>query len=177
MGCGTSKTKTTAAPENSYISGKQRMLVQKTWPYLAGDIAGIGSKVFIRIFQLYPNVKQLFPCRHKEGKELLQDQNFKGHASRFMQAVGAVVDNIDDLDRSLSPLLIGLGRQHIHYNGFIPENFDAFTESMTLTWSEELKGRFTEEVKDAWEAVFDFIMMKLKVGFAQARDERDKRVP
>ncbi|XP_067676830.1 hemoglobin subunit mu-like [Haliotis asinina] len=177
MGCGTSLKKTATAPDERYITGQQRMLVRRTWRYLAGDMTGIGSKVFIRIFNLYPNVKQLFPCRHKEGTELLRDPNFKGHASRFMQAVGAVVDNMDDLDTSLSPLLIGLGRQHINFNGFIPENFDAFTQSMTLTWEEELNGHFTEEVKDAWVAVFRFIMMKLKEGFALASDERDRLVP
>ncbi len=156
----------------TYIDHTQSMLVRKTWHYLSGDMTGIGSKVFLSIFKLHPAVKELFPCRDKEGDELLKDENFKGHASRFMQAVGAVVDNIKDLDESMTPLMIGLGRQHIHFSGFVPENFDAFTESMLLVWAEELKWRFTAEARDAWLAVFNFIMMKLKEGYALAYSDR-----
>ncbi|XP_064596366.1 neuroglobin-like [Liolophura sinensis] len=156
---------------NLQISDEQKHVVKKTWKLLSNDMAGHGSEVFLRIFQLYPHVKQLFPCRDAEGEELLHHPTFKGHASRFMQAVGAAVDNIDDLDEALRPLLIGLGRQHIHFKGFRPDYFNAFTESMMYVWQQELKEKFTDFAKEAWKTVFDFIMGTLKEGFFLALDE------
>ena len=43
------------------------------------------------------------------------DVSFKGHASRFMNAVGAVVDNLQNLEETLTPLLVGLGENHVHF--------------------------------------------------------------
>ncbi|XP_060062631.1 neuroglobin-like [Ylistrum balloti] len=155
-----------------FVTDKQRTIIKNTWKKMCNNITGHGIKVFLRIFQLHPNVKQLFPCRDKEGDDLLRDQNFKGHASRFMQAVGAAVDNIDHIEEVLTPLLLGLGRQHINFTGFKNEYFDVFTEAMMYTWHEELQDKFTDETSIAWATIFAFIMRKLKEGHAEALDNR-----
>lgn len=172
MGCATSVTMVgsragTAVGEVSadVITPQQKKIVKRTWRYLANDMTGHGKKVFLKIFEMNPKVKQLFPCRDVTGEALLRDSNFKGHAARFMQAVGAAVDNIDDLGSSLSPLLVGLGRQHTTFSGLQPEFFNAFTEAMLCIWQQELKERFTEEVKAAWKTVFDYLMSRLKEGY------------
>ena len=115
-----------------------------------------------------PHIKELFPCGHLEGDDLTRDISFKGHASRFMQAVGAVIDNIDNYEQALSPLLNSLGRQHIHYRGFKYNYFDEFEEAMIHVWSEDLGAKFTPEARDTWHQVFGFIMEELKMGYQDA---------
>lgn len=121
---------------------RQKILVRKTWKYLSNDLTGYGTMVFLRIFEQHPHVKKLFPsiC-NDEGETLLKNPLFKGHASRFMQAVGAVVDNLDNLEEALAPLLIGLGRNHINFMGFRSEYFEAFTHAMVHVWKGQLKQR------------------------------------
>lgn len=153
------------------MTQQQKRVIKKTWKYLSDDMTGYGIQVFSRIFQLNPHVKKLFPCRDVEGDALLRDPNFKGHASRFMQAVGAAVDNIDDWDASLSPLLIGLGKQHITFTGFKPEYFDAFTEAMMYVWEQTLGTKFNDITRDSWRTVFEFIMSTLKEGYEIAINE------
>ena len=170
MGCSTSIIKPTengrpGTHSNKHLQENQEKIVLKNWKFLSNDLTGRGSRIFLRIFQMNPHVKALFPCRHLEGEELKKDVNFKGHASRFMQAVGAVVDNIDNYEKALSPLLNGLGRQHIHYAGFKPAYFDAFEESIMYIWAEDLGRKFDEESNEAWHHVFQFIMNELKTGF------------
>ncbi|KAL3883342.1 hypothetical protein ACJMK2_029616 [Sinanodonta woodiana] len=150
---------------------KQKRVIIKTWKCLSCDISGNGAKVFLRIFQLNPHVKQLFPCRHVEGAALLQDPDFKGHAARFMQAVGAVIDNIDDMEGALRDLLLGLGKQHIHFTGFKPDYFNAFQEAVVHVWQQELREKFTEYCRSAWVIIFDFIMEHLKEGYRLASAE------
>ncbi|XP_070567773.1 neuroglobin-1-like [Ptychodera flava] len=174
MGCNVSSASQAREITNrdtDIFTDRQRRIVRKTWRPLANDMTGNGTKVFLRIFEMEPKVKQLFPCRDKEGEELLKDMNFKGHASRFMQSVGAAVDNLDSLETSLAPLLLKLGRSHTNFSGFKPDYFDIFTRAMLDVWEQELKDRFTSEVKESWLTVFEFMMGKMKEGYMQAYTE------
>lgn len=172
-----SKTPSSFGPEpSSYVSCEvmnesEKRLVKKTWKYLAKDMSYNGIRVFERIFELNPDLKQLFPFRNKEGESLRNDHDFTGHASRFMQAVGAAIDNINNLYMYFGPLLIGLGKQHVEFGGFKPEYWDVFTEAMLYVWEKELGDVFDDKCRNAWTKVFEFIMEQLKVGYSQAMDE------
>ena len=154
---------------NSGFTERQKLIVRKTWKLLATDLTGRGSKVFMKIFELNPHVKALFAFKNVDGDELLLDPGFKGHASRFMNAVGAVVDNMDHLEESLAPLLIGLGENHVNFEGFKPEYFNSFSQSMNIIWKQDLGKRYTAEAEEAWKEVFSFIMDNLKIGFMKAQ--------
>ena len=47
-----------------------------------------------------------------------------------MQAVGAIVDNIDNYAEAVSPLLNELGRRHTQFKGFKPIYFNDFQDSI-----------------------------------------------
>ncbi len=164
---GNGRLSTGAASKRNFTQQQKRMVL-KNWKVLSNDLTGRGSRIFIRIFQLNPNVKMLFPCHNLEGEDLLRDHNFKGHASRFMQAVGAVIDNIDSFEESLSPLLNGLGRQHIHFRGFQPDYFNVFEQAIMDVWAEDLGPKFGDQSREAWHTVFTFLMRELKQGFEDA---------
>ena len=153
------------------VSEGHKRLVRKSWKILCDDLTGRGSRIFLRIFARNPHVKELFPCRYEEGEALLKNANFKGHASRFMQAVGAAVDNIDNLETTLSPVLVNLGRQHIHFKGFKAEYFEVFKESMLHTFGEDLGRKWTDDMISAWSTVLDFIMCRLQEGYFLATEE------
>ncbi|XP_041350997.1 globin-1-like [Gigantopelta aegis] len=160
-------------PADSCLSLEQKHLVKKTWRYLSQNILGRGTKTFLRIFEVSPHVKALFPnLVDKEGEHLSNDTSFQGHATRFMQIVGAVVDNIDNLDDAVCPILIGLGRQHIHFSDFKPSYFDAFKDGMAYTWKDDLGEKYNGNTEEAWDIVFDFIMDKLKEGYNLAVAEQ-----
>ena len=146
----------------------QKRIVRRTWSRLTGELTQNGIRVFHKIFDIKPELKELFPFRKLEGEELINCHVFQGHASRFMQAVGAVVDNLDDPDTALSPLLLDLGRNHVSFEGFEPAYWDVFREALTHVWKEQLRHRFTPEANEAWQSVFMFIQYKLKEGYASS---------
>ena len=158
-----------------YITAEEKRLILKTWNRLSRDIPRVGVKIFLRIFVLNPDLKQIFPFRDCNGAELLQDPVFKGHASRFMQAVGAAIDNMDDLNNAMGPMLVGLGGQHINYAGFKPEYWDIFIESVTDIWKQELRRKFSSKVSEAWHILFEFMVSKLKEGYEKALCEASSR--
>lgn len=69
---------------NSILSEGDRKLIRHSWRYLSNhfDLTELGCDVFLKIFELNPEVKNMFPCRDVEGEDLLRNADFKGHASR-----------------------------------------------------------------------------------------------
>lgn len=156
------------------LSRQHKVCVIKTWKILSTDLTGRGKRIFLLIFQKNPRVKSLFPCGSLEGEALLQDPSFVGHATRFMQAVGIVVDNIDNYQAALAPHLNNLGRRHVYFRGFKPGYFNDFEEAILQVFADDLGRKFTPLTKEAWRLVFRFILMELKRGFTECL--RDKGV-
>jgi len=112
------------------LTEQHKRVIVKNWAVLSSDLSGRGSRIFLLIFGRNPLIKSIFSFGHLDGEELASDPRFKGHALRFMQAVGAVVDNIDNYKEALSPLLNDLGRRHTQFKGFKPIYFNDFQDSI-----------------------------------------------
>ena len=151
-----------------YITEDEQKVIRKTWNRLSKDLSRLGVQIFLRIFVLKPDLKQLFPFRDDEGDELVADTVFRGHASRFVQAIGAAIDNMDDLNHAMGPMLEDLGKQHLGYDGFKPEYWDIFIESVLDIWKKELSRKLTYKASEAWRVLFEFMISRLKEGYNQA---------
>ena len=149
------------------ITDNERKMIMRTWRYLSDDMTGRGVKLFMLIFEKNAAVKNMFSFRDETGDDLLEHPFFKTHASHFMEGIGAAVDNMDSLNK-LTPLLLELGQQHCHTQGFSEAYFELFISCLLQVWQEELDSMFTPEVKVAWEKMFYFIMMKLRAGYDAA---------
>ena len=172
MGCGSSisvvdgqRSSVVDSLAKDTFSLHQRCLVLRTWRYLANDMTENGKRVFAKVFELKPEVKSLFQYRNDSMNELVQNASFQAHALRYMQAVGAVMENIEDPDVKLTDLLVNLGRQHIHVGGFRIEYFDAFLEGMMFVWQQQLGHKFSGDTAVAWKIVFNFIRCKMAEGY------------
>ncbi|XP_014672816.1 PREDICTED: hemoglobin subunit mu-like [Priapulus caudatus] len=167
--CSSSAVKVTEKQNQCLVSEQERKLIRRSWRYLTNhyDLTELGCEVFLAIFELNPEVKKMFPCRDVEGEELLKNPDFKGHASRFMQAVGAAVDHLDNLQLELEPLLCTLGKTHTNYKdlGFAPDFFDEFTAAIIQTWQRKLGKRFAADVCAAWLNMLSFVAACMKCGY------------
>ena len=88
-----------------------------------------------------------------------------------MQALGAVMENINDFQTTLASLLIQLGKNHLTIKNFDPRYFNAFEEAILEIWSEDLGTKFTDECREAWINVLKFIQNQLKKGYNIALQE------
>ncbi|XP_045191259.2 neuroglobin-like [Mercenaria mercenaria] len=150
------------------LAPAERHIVRRTWPTLVKDIQGNGLQVFLRIFELCPEVKELFYLENVRLSEIARNVIIKAHGARFISAIGAAVDNLDDFDQEdnkLCRLLFILGQQHKRYTGFKPEYFEVFYEALMWQWERCMGDQFTPEVSDTWSHVFVYILEKLKEGY------------
>lgn len=149
-------------------------VIQRSWKRLSNDLPKRGVAVFTAIFKREPKVKQLFHVDHLEGDALLNNHVFKGHSSRFMQAVGAVVENIEQCDDAVGPLLQDLGARHTGFEGFDMKFYEVFEAALLEVWKQELGRYFNAEVEHVWKQLFKFIKASLMLGHALEEDKQKK---
>lgn len=118
------------SPLSVVLTEQHKKVIVKNWKVLSSDLSGRGSRIFLLIFGRNPLIKSIFSFGHLEGEELVSDARFKGHAMRFMQAVEAVVVNIDNYHEAVTPILYDLGRRHTQFKGFKPIYFNDFQDSI-----------------------------------------------
>ena len=154
------------------IGNSVKNKVKATWEILSCDILGNGVKVLLTLFALDPELKHVFSLRDVDTTELLRNCLFKQHASRIMLAVGAVVDNMDDMESFVEPLLFSLGKQHYSIDGFKLDYLETFSQAILHVWKEELCENFNIDVCKAWCIILSYIVSKFQVGYNQAVTEQ-----
>ena len=112
--------------------------------------------------------------RDLHGEKLLDDPVFKSHAAGFLQIVGQVASHLmeGDLEAKVGPNLMMLGARHAAVQGFDLYFVEIFTKCMHFTWGNALGEEYTEDVRDAWSAVFDFIVKKMQDGYYIYKDDQ-----
>ena len=155
------------------ISTEEKIIIKRQWKVLSADIKRTGTDVFLEIFKLNPDIKLLFPFRNIDDKELMTNAQFKAHGIRFMQAIGAAVENMDELETAMTEPIVALGKQHIKFQGFQPVYFEIFCDAISTVWRKVLGVRFTPACAEAWKHVLVFIMDNLKQGYQLASIETE----
>jgi len=156
-------------------TAEERLIVTYTWKRMTNDIQGNGMQVFLRIFEIAPDVKTLFSIQHVRPRDVVRNPVIIGHASRFMQAIGAAVERINECEGSndFDEQLHRLGKKHTHFKGFKPNYFEVFYNAIMWQWERYMGETFTKEVADAWSHVFAYVMWRLKEGYYGNYDDKD----
>lgn len=115
-------------------------LVQGSWQKVAAIAPQAAELFYQNLFTADPSLKPLFKGDMPEqGKKL-------------MQMIGAAVGKLNDLP-TLVPILQGLGKRHAGY-GVEDSHYQTVGAALLKTLGQGLGADFTEEVKEAWTAVY-----------------------
>jgi hemoglobin-like flavoprotein len=115
-------------------------LVQDSWQKVAAIAPQAAELFYQNLFTADPSLKPLFKGDMPEqGKKL-------------MQMIGAAVGKLNDLP-TLVPILQGLGKRHAGY-GVEDSHYQTVGAALLKTLGQGLGADFTEEVKEAWTAVY-----------------------
>jgi hemoglobin-like flavoprotein len=115
-------------------------LVQDSWQKVAAIAPQAAELFYQNLFTADPSLKPLFKGDMPEqGKKL-------------MQMIGAAVGKLNDLP-TLVPILQGLGKRHAGY-GVEDSHYQTVGTALLKTLGQGLGADFTEEVKEAWTAVY-----------------------
>ncbi len=136
------------------MTPQQINLVKETWVMVV-PIADKAAELFYgRLFLLDPSVKPMF-------KNDMTDQGKK-----LMKTIGIAVDAVDNLE-PLIPILKVMGAAHAGY-GVKEKDYNTVGSALLWTLEQGLGDAFTDEVKNAWGAVYEILANTMKEGAAEA---------
>lgn len=136
------------------ITLQQKELVKNTWVMVV-PIADTAAELFYgRLFELEPSYKAMFKNDMTEqGKKL-------------MKTINIAVEALDDLE-PLIPTLKQMGADHAGF-GVKDRDYNVVGASLLWTLEKGLGDAFTDEVKNAWGAVYEVLASVMKQGAAEA---------
>jgi hemoglobin-like flavoprotein len=136
------------------MTPQQKELVQQTWTMVV-PIADTAAELFYgRLFELEPSYKAMFKNDMTEqGKKL-------------MKTINIAVTALDDVE-PLIPVLKKMGADHVGY-GVKERDYNVVGAALIWTLEKGLGDAFTDEVKNAWGAVYDVLASVMKEGAAEA---------
>jgi len=130
------------------VSARHRALVQETFA-LVEPIADDAAKLFYgHLFELDPSLRELF-------KHDMVEQGRK-----LMAMIKVAVKGLDHIEK-LVPAVEDLGRRHKDY-GVEEPHYDTVAEALLWTLEQGLGDAFTDEVKEAWTAVYGVLAEVMK---------------
>ena len=136
------------------MTPQQIELVKKTWVMVV-PIADTAAGLFYgRLFELEPSYKAMFKNDMTEqGKKL-------------MKTINIAVEALDDVE-PLIPTLKKMGADHVGY-GVKDQDYNIVGAALIWTLEQGLGEAFTDEVKNAWGAVYEVLASVMKEGAAEA---------
>ena len=150
------------------LTDHERQLIDSTWTQLTNSRDSnfeeeLGVRIFMRIFELDPAIRDAFPqfVGLHTRDAMRQNVMFRCHGRRFVRAVRSVVDNLDSLGVTAVPNLNLLGRKHRHIHGFHTDYLRTFEAAMEDVWRETLGRRFDKTTRHAWRKVFKLSLIHI----------------
>lgn len=136
------------------MTPQQTELVKKTWVEVV-PIADKAAELFYgRLFELEPSYRSMFKNDMTEqGKKL-------------MKTINIAVEALDDIE-PLIPTLKQMGADHAGY-GVVNRDYNVVGAALLWTLEQGLGEAFTDEVKNAWAAVYEVLADTMKAGAAEA---------
>jgi hemoglobin-like flavoprotein len=131
------------------MTPEQILLVQVSWEQLAPIAPKLGDVFYAKLFELAPGARELFSTDlHIQGETLLS-------------MLGVAVNMLDKL-AIIDPIVQDLGRRHLRYRVHA-DYIQPFLQALMYTLGWALGDGFSEQVRDAWEAMFDVLIAKMGI--------------
>ncbi|KAL8589683.1 hypothetical protein ACOMHN_027191 [Nucella lapillus] len=156
MGCQDSKSGAVSDVPPLSEDGKEKVRESWGW-YMADDSqANNACLIFVKLFELAPKSKALFHFVDEVSEErLVTNDRLQNHAARVVQAIGTVVDNMDQRDL-VEQTVRGLGGRHAGY-GVQEEFIQPVAQGVMYSLKRTLKNRFTKDHEKAWLSVLGLV--------------------
>ncbi|CAM9827782.1 neuroglobin-like [Lampetra fluviatilis] len=154
-------------PPPRRLSEDERRIVIESWRALQDDITRVGVILFVRLFETHPECKDsFFQFRDIEDVQRLRlSKQLRSHGLRVMSLIEKTVARLDQ-DAVLEQLIFELGRKHYKYNA--PPKYYEFVGAEFISAVKPVLGdRWTQDVDDAWQALFKYITTNMERGFRE----------
>jgi len=136
------------------MNPRQIGLIKESWDKIF-PIADKAAELFYgKLFEIDPELKKLFP----------EDMTEQGR--KLMTMINTAVNSLDNLE-AVVPAIQESGKRHVDY-GVKDEDYDTVGEALIWTLGAGLGDAFTDDVKQAWVAVYGVLATTMKDAAAKS---------
>lgn len=126
------------------MNPEQTQLIQSTWRQVVPVADDAMQQFYRRLFEIDPGLLPLFAA-----------SDMREQRARLAQALSAVVDGLDDIERLL-PQIEALGRRHVAY-GATAKHYDSVGEALLWTLRRGLGDAWSEAAEAAWSDAYGLV--------------------
>jgi len=132
------------------LTQRDKDIVTKTWKLFRADLKANGIKLFMKLFQEYPEYQHLFKAfADIPMDKLATNGRLIAHVTSVMYAMSSLIDNLDDLE-CLVELLHKIGISHKPRN-LKAEHFQNLAKGIISTLEDILGTSVMDDAaKEAW---------------------------
>ncbi|XP_072130872.1 x globin [Mobula birostris] len=158
-----------ASSPRPVLSEAQKQLVRESWEILHQDIARVGIIMFIRLFETHPECKDVFFLFRdiEDLQQLRMSKELQSHGLRVMSFIEKSVARLSQ-EEKLEQLAFELGRSHCRYNA-PPKYYKYVGVQFIAVVKPILKEKWTPEVEEAWENLFDYLTTTMRRGYQETK--------
>ncbi|XP_030523081.1 hemoglobin-2 [Rhodamnia argentea] len=149
--------------EGRVFTEEQEALVVKSWSVMKKNAAELGLKFFLKIFEIAPSARKVFPFLRDSNVPLEQNPKLKTHAmSVFIMTCESAAQlrkagKVTVRESSLKKL----GSVH-HESGVADEHFEVTKYALMETIKEAVPEMWCPEMKSAWGEAYDQLVAAIK---------------
>jgi hemoglobin-like flavoprotein len=137
------------------MNSRQIELVQESFSKVQPIAVEAARLFYQRLFEIDPSLRHMF-------RGDIEEQGRK-----LMQIIGVAVGSLRQWDK-LRPAVEDMGRRHAGY-GVRDEHYGTVADALLWTLEQGLgKDNFTDEVRDAWVAMYGMVSEAMQCGAAVA---------
>ncbi|XP_047313706.1 non-symbiotic hemoglobin [Impatiens glandulifera] len=151
---------------------EQEALVVKSWSLMKKNAGDLGLKLFLKIFEIAPSVKNMFSFLKDSTIPVEQNPKLKPHARTVfvmtcesavqLRKAGKVVVRESSLKK--------MGSIH-HKYGVVSEHFDVTRYALLETIKEAVPEMWSPEMKNAWGTAYDHLVAAIKAEMKSLADD------
>ena len=140
------------------MTQKQIEIVKSSWLLVADiDPAVVGNLFYNRLFELEPQVKEMF-------RKPINEQSKK-----LLAMIGYVIAKLDNLD-SILPEVTKLAQRHVDY-GVQPFHYKIVGEALLWTLEKGLGKNWNEETEESWTACYSLLSNAMVTAVEEEKHE------
>jgi hemoglobin-like flavoprotein len=126
---------------------EQKRLVKESFEYIVSQKVNVGDRFYLYLFELRPDLRELFKPNIEEQSEKLAD---------MLVTIVSIIDNEILLDKTLGKL----GARHISY-GVKRSDYLFVGEALISTLKDIMKDKWSLEIENAWKFIYSIICEKM----------------
>lgn len=147
--------------ERPPLTDRQKQLLRDSWKIVQADIYKVGVVMFLKLFEKYPDVQDIFiPYRGQTLDELGNCDRLREHGLQVMRTVEKVIARLDKPE-NMEALLFILGQKHVMFNTKV-DYMDLIGPQFILAIKPTFKNDWTIELEEAWSDFFKLVTFIMK---------------